>query len=87
MATCNLLSAFLHVVDAKETNGQLTAQQAAILRQQALSIQHSIGCSSTGNSGTGGAADTVDNIDNGNSGNPQGGKSGADVGNVLPLPH
>jgi YVTN family beta-propeller protein len=46
-AACNTLDAFLHQVKAKEDNGQLTSQQAADLRQQALTIKTSIGCSST----------------------------------------
>jgi hypothetical protein len=37
----------LHQVDQKETNGQLTQQQAADLRHQATAIQNSLGCSST----------------------------------------
>jgi DNA-binding beta-propeller fold protein YncE len=46
-AACNTLDAFLQQVKAKEDNGQLTSQQAADLRQQAISVESSIGCSST----------------------------------------
>ena len=42
---CNQLNAFLNQVSAKQTSGQLTAQQAADLRQQATAIQSAIGCS------------------------------------------
>ena len=71
VAACNLLNAFLHQVDAKETNGQLTSQQAANLRQQALSIQNVLGCSSSSAGGISGS-----DGDNASSG-----------GNALPLPH
>ncbi len=70
---CNLLSAFLNQVDSKESNGQLTSQQAANLRQQALSIQHTLGCSSAGSGGSAGGA----NGDNAGDGRGS---------NVLPLP-
>ena len=46
-AACNSLNAFLHQVDAKEANRQLTSQQAADLRQQAIAVESSLGCSST----------------------------------------
>lgn len=46
VATCNLLDAFLHQVNSKEANGQLTSKQAADLRQQATAIQDTINCSS-----------------------------------------
>jgi len=46
-AACNTLNAFLHQVNAKGDNGQLTSQQAADLRQQAITIESSLGCSST----------------------------------------
>jgi len=55
VGACNLLNSFLHQVDAKETNGQLTSQQAANLRHQALSIQHTLGCSSAVHGGSAGA--------------------------------
>ena len=42
------LNAFLNQVNQKQTNGQLTPQQAADLRQQAISIQRAIGCSNIG---------------------------------------
>lgn len=38
ISSCSLLNAFLHQVDAKENNGQLTPKQAADLRQQALTL-------------------------------------------------
>jgi hypothetical protein len=38
----------LNQVNAKQNNGQLTPQQAADLRQQAIAIQRAIGCSSVG---------------------------------------
>jgi YVTN family beta-propeller protein len=44
---CNQLNAFLNRVIAKQTNGQLTPQQAADLSQQARAIQQAIGCSNT----------------------------------------
>ena len=47
---CNQLNAFLNQVNAKQTNGQLTPQQAADLRQQAIAIQRAIGCSNIGSS-------------------------------------
>jgi hypothetical protein len=43
---CNQVNAFLNQVNAKQTNGQLTPQQAADLSQQAKAIQ--IGCSNIG---------------------------------------
>jgi YVTN family beta-propeller protein len=46
-AACNTLDAFLHQVKAKEDNRQLTSQQAADLRQQATTIENSVGYSST----------------------------------------
>jgi hypothetical protein len=45
---CNQLNAFLNQVNVKQTNGQLTPQQAADLSQQAKSIQQGIGCSNIG---------------------------------------
>jgi hypothetical protein len=45
---CNQLNTFLIQVNAKQTNGQLTAQQAAYLSQQANAIQLRIGCSNIG---------------------------------------
>jgi DNA-binding beta-propeller fold protein YncE len=45
---CNQLKAFLNQVNAKQSNGQLTPQQAAELTQQAKAIQQSIGCSNIG---------------------------------------
>ena len=47
-AACNQLNAFLKQVNAKQTNGQLTPQQAADLSQQAKAIQQAIGCSNIG---------------------------------------
>lgn len=44
---CNKLDSFLSQVNAKEANGQLTSQQAADLRQQATTIETSLGCSSS----------------------------------------
>jgi len=41
---CNQLNAFLNQVNAKQTSGQLTPQQAADLSQQAKAIQQAIGC-------------------------------------------
>ncbi len=46
LATCNLFDAFLHQVNSKEANGQLTSKQAADLRQQATATQDTINCSS-----------------------------------------
>jgi hypothetical protein len=48
VAGCNQLNAFLNQVSAKQTSGQLTPQQASDLRQQAVSIQQSIGCNNIG---------------------------------------
>jgi hypothetical protein len=45
---CNQLDAFLNQVNAKQTNGQLTPQQAADLSQQAKAIQQAIGCINIG---------------------------------------
>jgi hypothetical protein len=45
---CNQLNAFLNKVSAKQTSGELTAQQAADLSQQATAIQRAIGCSNIG---------------------------------------
>jgi hypothetical protein len=42
---CNQLNAFLNQVNAKQTNGQLTPQQATDITQQANAIQQAIGCS------------------------------------------
>jgi hypothetical protein len=42
----------LNQVNAKQTNGQLTPQQAADLSQQAKAIQQSIGCSIVGLEGS-----------------------------------
>jgi len=39
----NQLNAFLNQVNAKQTDGQLTPQQAADLSQQAKAIQQAIG--------------------------------------------
>ena len=50
VGACNTLDAFLHQVNAKETNGQLTSQQAADLRQQATAIMYALGCSSSSSS-------------------------------------
>jgi DNA-binding beta-propeller fold protein YncE len=47
-SACNQLNAFLNQVNAKQTNGQLTPQQAADLSQQAKAIQQAIGCSKIG---------------------------------------
>ena len=44
---CNQLNAFLNQVNAKQTSGQLTPQQAAELTQHAKAIQQAIGCSNT----------------------------------------
>jgi len=38
----------LNHVNAKQTNGQLTSQQAADLSQQAKATQQAIGCSNVG---------------------------------------
>ena len=48
VAACNQLNAFSNQVNAKQTNGQLTSQQAEDLSQQAKAIQQSIGCSNVG---------------------------------------
>jgi hypothetical protein len=53
IAACNQLTASLSQVDARQTSGQLTPQQAADLKQQATAIQHSLGCSSSSISGSG----------------------------------
>jgi hypothetical protein len=45
---CTQLNAFLNQVNTKQTNGQLTSQQAAELTQQAKTIQRAIGCSNVG---------------------------------------
>jgi hypothetical protein len=45
------MTAFLNQVSQKLTSGQLTPQQAADLRQQAIAIQRAIGCSSRGLAG------------------------------------
>jgi spore germination protein YaaH len=45
---CNQLNAFFNQVNVKQTNGQLTPQQAADLSQQAKAIQQAIGCSNIG---------------------------------------
>jgi hypothetical protein len=47
VAACSQLNAFLVQVNKKQTNGQLTSQQATDLRQQGTAIQHAIGCSSS----------------------------------------
>ena len=47
---CNQLNAFLNQVNAKQTNGQLTPQQATDLRQQAIAIQRASGCNNIGSS-------------------------------------
>jgi hypothetical protein len=39
---------FLNQANAKQSNGQLTPQQAADLSQQAKAIQQTIGCSNIG---------------------------------------
>jgi hypothetical protein len=41
---CNTFNAFLNNLNANQPSGQLTAQQAATLRQQATPIQHPMGC-------------------------------------------
>jgi len=41
-------NAFLNQVNAKQTNAQLTPQQAADLSQQANAIQKAIGCDDIG---------------------------------------
>ena len=43
-AACGKLNAFLNQVNAKQSNGQLTAAQANQLRQQANAIKAQIGC-------------------------------------------
>jgi hypothetical protein len=45
---CNQLNAFLNQVNAKQTSGQLTPQQGTDLIQQAVSIQHALGCTNIG---------------------------------------
>ena len=50
VAACNTLNAFLHQVDAKEANRQLTSAQAPELRQQATAIRETLGCSSSSSS-------------------------------------
>jgi hypothetical protein len=50
VAACNTLNAFLDQVSQKEIDGQLTAKQAADLRQQATAIQDELGCSSSSSS-------------------------------------
>ena len=47
VSICNLLNAFLHQVDTKETNGQLKSNQATDLRQQAIDIQEALECASS----------------------------------------
>jgi hypothetical protein len=44
---CNKLSSFIQQVNSKEQNKQLTSQQAAELRGQAMSIMTSLGCASS----------------------------------------
>lgn len=48
MCAHNQLTAFLNQVNVKQTNGQLTLQQAVDLTQQAPAIQQVIGCSNIG---------------------------------------
>jgi YVTN family beta-propeller protein len=96
VTTCNSLNTFLRKVIADESNGQLTSKQAANLRQQALSIQHVLGCSigpsngqggSGGNGGLGGEGGTGGSANGGTSGNARGGNAGTDgtgSSNVLP---
>jgi hypothetical protein len=43
-AACNTFNAFINNVNANQATGQLTAQQAATLRQHAAPIQHAMGC-------------------------------------------
>jgi hypothetical protein len=49
---CAKLDSFIQQVNAKEQNGQLTFQQATILRTQATAIQSSIPCSSANQLGS-----------------------------------
>ena len=48
VAACSQLTAFLNQVSQKLTSGQLTPSQAGDLRQQAIAIQRTIGCTSVG---------------------------------------
>lgn len=48
IAACNQLNAFLNQVNTKQTNGQLTPQQAADLRQQAIAAQRASRCPGAG---------------------------------------
>jgi hypothetical protein len=50
-AACTQLNNFLNQVSTKQTNRELTSQQAADLRQQTAAIQRAIGCSSAGLAG------------------------------------
>ena len=43
-AACNTFNAFLNNVNANQASGQLTAQQAATLREEAAPIQRAMGC-------------------------------------------
>jgi hypothetical protein len=49
-AACTQLNNFLNQVSTKQTNRELTSQQAADLRQQTAAIQSAIGCSKTASS-------------------------------------
>jgi hypothetical protein len=49
-AACTQLNNFLNQVSTKQTNRELTSQQAADLRQQTAAIQSAIGCSNTASS-------------------------------------
>jgi hypothetical protein len=62
VAACNLLNAFLDQVDQRETNGQLTPQQAADLRQQATAIQDELGCSSSSSSSSSSPSSSISGV-------------------------
>lgn len=47
IAPCNQLNVFLNQLNARQTNGQLTLQQAAYLIQQATAVKHAIRCSNS----------------------------------------
>ena len=49
-AACTQLNDFSNQVSTKQTNRELTSQQAADLRQQTAAIQSAIGCSKTASS-------------------------------------
>jgi hypothetical protein len=46
-AACNTFNAFINNIDANQATGQLTAQQAATLQEQAAPIQYTMECASS----------------------------------------